>query len=165
MKKSNRQRVHSNYYVEIVFFCNNNNKNNNNNNNFYFLNCFPERHPKTFCLFTKKQKNKKGGGLSFSPRKASIERKRERERDVVVKQHSRRDGVAIVFKFFDGDGRVRLSRRPIRSSRFGCFRATDSNPKKELDCLDDAKIVRRFKLFRHVRSSRGVCYSREAGRD
>ena len=76
MKKSNRQRVHSNYYVEIVFFC-------NNNNNFYFLNCFPERHPKTFCLFTKKQKNKKGGGLSFSPQKASIERKRER--DVVVK--------------------------------------------------------------------------------
>jgi hypothetical protein len=43
------------------------------------LNCFPERHPKTFCLFTKKQKNKKGGGLSFSPQKASIERKRERE--------------------------------------------------------------------------------------
>ena len=89
----------------------------------------------------------------------------KRERDVVVKQHARRDGIAIVLKFFDGDGRVRLSRRPIRSSRFGCFRATDSNPKKELDCLDDAKIVRRFKLFRHVRSSRGVCYSREAGRD
>ena len=156
MKKSNRQRVHSNYYVEIVFFC-------NNNNNFYFLNCFPERHPKTFCLFTKKQKRTKKVVVSFSPQKASIERKRER--DVVVKQHARRDGIAIVLKFFDGDGRVRLSRRPIRSSRFGCFRATDSNPKKELDCLDDAKIVRRFKLFRHVRSSRGVCYSREAGRD
>ena len=51
MKKSNRQRVHSNYYVEIVFFC-------NNNNNFYFLNCFPERHPKT-PPFVFSQKNRK----------------------------------------------------------------------------------------------------------
>jgi len=158
VKKSNRQRVHSNYYVEIVFFC-------NNNNNFYFLNCFPERHPKTppFVFSQKNRKEQKRWWSPRSPQKSSIERKRER--DVVVKQHARRDGIAIVLKFFDGDGRVRLSRRPIRSSRFGCFRATDSNPKKELDCLDDAKIVRRFKLFRHVRSSRGVCYSREAGRD
>ena len=150
MKKSNRQRVNSNS-VEIVFFC-------NNNNNIVERHLFP-------FVFSQKNRTQhtKGGGLSFSIQKSSIERKRER--DVVVKQHSRRDGVAIVFKFFDGDGRVRLSRRPIRSSRFGCFRATDSNPKKELDCLDDAKIVRRFKLFRHVRSSRGVCYSREAGRD
>ena len=161
MKKSNRQRVHSNYYVEIVFFCNNNN-NNNNNNNFYFLELLSGKAPQNLLSFHKKTEQKRWWSPR-SPQKSSIERKRER--DVVVKQHARRDGIAIVFKFFDGDGRVRLSRRPIRSSRFGCFRATDSNPKKELDCLDDAKIVRRFKLFRHVRSSRGVCYSREAGRD
>ena len=164
MKKSNRQRVHSNYYVEIVFFCNNNNNNNNQQQQqqlLLFRTAFRKGTPKPLS-FHKKTEQKRWWSPR-SPQKSSIERKRER--DVVVKQHARRDGIAIVLKFFDGDGRVRLSRRPIRSSRFGCFRATDSNPKKELDCLDDAKIVRRFKLFRHVRSSRGVCYSREAGRD
>ena len=79
MKKSNRQRVHSNYYVEIVFFCNNNNKNNNNNNNFYFLNCFPERHPKTFCLFTKKTEEQKKVVVSRFLHKKHLLSGRERE--------------------------------------------------------------------------------------
>jgi len=60
MKKSNRQRVNSNY-VEIVFFCNNNN--NNNNNNFYFLELLSGKAPQNLLSFHKKQNKTKGGGL------------------------------------------------------------------------------------------------------
>lgn len=63
MKKSNRQRVNSNY-VEIVFFCNNNN--NNNNNNFYFLELLSGKAPQNLCLFTKKTEQQQKVVVSFS---------------------------------------------------------------------------------------------------
>lgn len=60
MKKSNRQRVHSNYYVEIVFFCNNNNN-------------IVERHLFPFVFSQKKQNNNPIFVVpSRSPQKSSI---------------------------------------------------------------------------------------------
>ena len=85
---------------------------------------------------------------------------------VVVKHHPRRDVIICARFVVDGsDDGVRLSRRLLRALSHRGFRATDSDSTEKFECLDDAEIVRRFELFSHVHSGRGVCHPRKTGRD
>jgi hypothetical protein len=107
--------------------------------------------------------------LSFRPG----QKKAVREKDVllvvvvvVVKHHPRRDVIICARFVVDGsDDGVRLSRRLLRALSHRGFRATDSDSTEKFECLDDAEIVRRFELFSHVHSGRGVCHPRKTGRD